>query len=114
MDARNLLLRMCERHDLPFGEASRLLPLIERALNSPHHVRDRILVLVENNLARKATGNAAATTEQVHRDLDEEVLVSVAKVLHNWTPSSKILDLGQVMPDLFPDGFDPGDLEEGE
>ena len=56
MDARSLLQRMCERHDLPFGEASRLVPLIERALNSPHDVRDRILVLVENNLARKATG----------------------------------------------------------
>lgn len=111
MDARSLLQRMCERHDLPFGEASRLLPLIERALNSPHHVRDRILVLVENNLARRATGSAAATTGQVHRDLDEEVLISVAKVLHNQTPSPKILDLGQVLPNLFPEGFDPEQLE---
>lgn len=112
MDARALLQRMCERHELPFGEASRLLPLIERALTSPTHIRDRILVLVENNLARKATGNAPATTEKVHRDLDEEVMVSVARVLHNWTPSSKVLDLGQVLPDLFPDGFQPEDLED--
>lgn len=112
MDARNLLQRMCDRHDLPFAEASRLLPLIERALASPRHVRDRILVLIENNLARKATGGSAPTHELVHRDLDEEVLVSVCRVLHGWTPSSKVLDLGRVLPDLFPDGFDPEQLDE--
>ena len=112
MDARSLLLRMCDRHHIPFGDASRLLPLIERALNSPTHVRDRILVLVENNLSRKATGTAAATTERVYRDLDEEVLVSVAKVVHNWAPSSNILDIGQVLPDIFPKGFNPEQLGE--
>ena len=58
-----------------------------------------------------ATGSPAVTSDQVHRDLDEEVLTSVAGVLHNWTPSSKVLDLGQVMPGLFPEGFDPRDLE---
>ncbi len=114
MDARSLLQRMCARHDLPFTEAARLLPLIERALNSPHHVRDRILVLVENNLARRATGQTARTIEPVQRDLDDEVLCSVARVLHNWTPTSKILDLGKVMPDLFPEGFDPSELEPDE
>ncbi|MDA1266989.1 MAG: hypothetical protein O2816_18065 [Planctomycetota bacterium] len=112
MDARRLLLRMCTRHQLAYSDASRLLPLIERALTSPNHVRDRILVLVENNLARKATGNAARTTEQVHRDLDEEVLVSVTRVLHNWTPTSKVLDLGQVLPGLFPGDFDMSELED--
>ena len=101
---------MCDRHGLPFGDASRLLPLIERALAAPHHVRDRILHLVENNLARKATGSAAATSEAVQGDLDDEVLLSVARVLHNWTPSAKVLDLGRVLPDLFPEGFDPEEL----
>jgi len=113
MDARNLLQRMCDRHALPYMEASRLLPLIERALNSPHHVRDRILVLVENNLARKATGTISRTTQEVQRDLDDEVLVSVARVLHNQTPGPSLLDLGHVLPDLFPDGFDPEDLGDG-
>ena len=112
MDARNLLLRMCERHQIPFGDASRLLPLVERALNSPHHVRDRILVLVENNLSRKATGHAALTSEKVHGDLDDEVLFSVARVVHNWTPGSKVLDVREILPGLFPDKFDPEQLED--
>ena len=52
MDARRLLRRMCHRHGLPFQDASRLLPLVERALISPIDVRDRILHLVDDNLAR--------------------------------------------------------------
>lgn len=111
MDARSLLQRMCSRHGLPFQDASRLLPLIERALISPNDVRDRILILVDNNLARRASGDPSAVPGQVQRDLDEEVLVSVSRVLHGWTPSPKVLDLSKILPDLFPDGFDAGDFE---
>ena len=116
MDARRLLQRMCARHGLSLGTAVRLLPLIERALLSPQDVRDRILQLVDHNLARKARSDANPHPHLVQVDLDEEILLSVAKVLHRWTPSSKLLELGKVLPDLFPPGFSLDDLgpNEGE
>ncbi len=111
MDARRLLQRMCIRHGLAYREATRLLPLLERALVSPNEVRDRILRLIDTNLSRKANGAVDSTAEAMNVDLDEEVLMSVARVLHAWAPSAKILDLGKVLPDIFPDGFDPKDLD---
>ena len=48
--------------------------------------------------------------EGLARDLDEEVLSSVAKVLHNWTPSQNVIDLGGSLKRLFPKGFDVDDL----
>lgn len=96
-------------------EAIRLLPLIERALLSPHNVRDRILSLVDHNLARKATPRQRdEPRELVQEDLNEEILHSVARVLHGWTPSAKLLELGRLLPDLFPPGFSFDDLETGE
>lgn len=111
MDARRLLKRMCQRHGLPLQGSVRLLSLIERALISPADVRDRILTLVDGNLARRARSPHSATPEQVHVELDEEVLLSVGRVLHGWTPSSKVLHLGQVLPDLFPEGFGPEEID---
>ena len=114
MDARRLLQRMCERHGLAFRQVSRLLPLIQRALVSPRDVRDRILGMVETNLARRASGAPVDPTVKVHQDLDEEVLQSVARVLHGWTPSTKVLELGKVLPRLFGGDLRPEDLDEGE
>ena len=101
MNARRLLQRMCKRHGLAFRQVSRLLPLIKRALMSPADVRDRILGMVETNLARRASGAPVDPTVKVHQDLDEEVLRSVARVLHGWTPSPKVLELSKVLPKLF-------------
>lgn len=113
MDARRLLGRMCARHGLHMQDAIRLLPLIERALLSPHNVRDRILSLVDHNLARKATSQSRQEDPRlVQEDLDEEILFSVARVLHGWTPSPKLLELGRLLPDLFPPGFSFDDLED--
>ena len=93
---------MCERHGLPYARAARLLPLIERALVSPTRQRDRLLLLVENNLARKARRQPPASLEPAFDDLDAEVLVSVARVLHAWTPPRDLLDLRGVLPEIFP------------
>jgi hypothetical protein len=71
MDATRLLERLCARHGLSLDEGRPLLPIVERALVSPLDVRDRILQLIESNLARAAGGEGQATLEQVERDLDE-------------------------------------------
>jgi hypothetical protein len=94
MDATRLLERLCARHGLSVDEARGLLPLVERALVSPIDVRDRILCLIETNLARKAGGQGEATIEQLERDLDEEVLRAVALTLHSWEPSQRVRELG--------------------
>ena len=109
MNPRRLLERMCARHRLSFNRARPLLPLVERALASPARLRDRILALVDANIARRA-GGVVTGVEGLARDLDEEVLSSVAKVLHNWTPSKSVLDIGGSLRNLFPKGFDMGDL----
>lgn len=111
MDPVRLLQRMCSRHGLQFSEAARLLPLVKRALEAPQEVRDRLLTLVEGNLARRHEAMGASKAEDLFNDLDDEVLLSVAKVLDKWTPSGKVLKLGAILPNLFPDGFDPGPLD---
>lgn len=109
MNARRLLERMCLRHGLPTVEAERLVPLVTRALASRPDVRDRILTLVEDNLTRKAGGDAEAGLERVLSDLNEEVLSSVARVLHGWAPSSTTLGLAN-LPEGFLGGLDLGGL----
>ncbi len=109
MDPNRLLKRMCTRHGLPVAEAEALVPLVQRALASPSEARDRILVLIEDNLARKAGKNVNTETRALFADLDEEVLVSVAGVLSGWKPSKRVTDVGDSLPNLFP-GLDLGDL----
>lgn len=96
---------MCDRHGLPFADAQRLTPLVGRALASKPDVRDRILTLVERNLSRRADGDRRSTPERVFLDLDEEVLLSVSRVLHRWSPKGKLLDLSDALPGLFPPGM---------
>lgn len=114
MDPLRLLRKMCLRHGLPDSEAQRLVPLVQRALDSPESVRDRILGMVETNLALRAgvPPAQARSHEALFRDLDDEVLHSVARVLHSWSPSGKVLDVGGALPRLFPDGLRPEDLED--
>lgn len=92
MNAENLLRAICERHGLPPDYGVRLLPLIRRALQAPDDVRDRILRLVDGNLKSCAEGRI--DPERLWRDLDSEVLIAVARVLHNWSPTEPMLDLG--------------------
>lgn len=92
MNAETQLRRMCARLGLPFHLGARLLPLVERALRSPEDVRTRLLALVEANLAHSARDHKKGRTLQER--LDSEVLVAVARVLHAWSPSRLMLDLG--------------------
>ena len=94
---------------MPFDRAETLLPLIERALISPDQVRDRILALVDTNLSRQKEGDSPGSTlAAVERDLDEEVLISVARVMHHWSGKGKPTSLGDNLPGLFPGGLDLG------
>ncbi len=92
MTPENLLRSMCERHGLPAEYGARLIPLVRRAMESPDEVKQRILALVEGNLAQCARGDDGGAT--LWRDLDHEVLLAVARVLHDWSPSEPLLDLG--------------------
>lgn len=92
MNAESQLRRMCARLGLPFHLGTRLLPLVERALRSPEDVRERLLALVEANLAHCARDHKQGHSLQER--LDTEVLVAVARVLHAWSPSRMMLDLG--------------------
>lgn len=109
MNPQRLLRRMCRRHSLPYGDAHRLLPLVQRALNSPRTVRDRLLVLVEGNLSVKSESKNSGE-QYLFLDLDHEVLLSVASVLETWEPSGKVLEVGGILSRLFPDGLGPQDL----
>lgn len=112
MDAKNLLQRMCSRQGLSLSRGSHLLPLVERALHSPESVRNRILSMVANSLARKVNGEEMGhETGTTQEDLDEEVLISVARVMHTWAPSARVHELEELLPDLFPEGFDPKSLD---
>ena len=93
MTPENLLRSMCERHGLPADYGERLIPLVRRAMAAPDEVRDRILALVDGNLAQHAAkdGNPGPLPAP---DPDKEVLLAVARVLHNWTPAEPMLDLG--------------------
>jgi len=105
MDPRRLLIRMCTRHGLSTRYGFRLLPLVEKALESPAIVRDKILTLVEANLAGRQQGKSDVSS--LFRELDDEVLISVAQLLHDWTPTGHILDMGKLLPGLFPEKLDP-------
>ena len=91
MNAEKLLRTMCASLGLPFRYGTRLLPLVERAVRSPGDVRERLLSLVEANLAHCARTRQRENSLQ--GKLDEEVLVAVARVLHAWSPSRLMMDL---------------------
>jgi hypothetical protein len=98
MTPENLLRSMCERHGLPADYGRRLLPLVRKAMEAPDEVRERILALVDGNLANRAQGSAEV---EAHLEgSDQEVLVAVARVLHDWTPSEPMLDLGSTLGGL--------------
>ena len=92
MDAERLLPRMCRRRGLPASRASELLPLVQRAVISSSRVRQRLLTLIDRNLARRSGGDPSATLESLEAELDDEVLVSVARRVHAWSPPWKPRD----------------------
>lgn len=98
MTPENLLRSMCERHGLPAEYGQRLLPLVRRAMEAPDEVRERLLALVDGNLATRAQGEPDGAPSE--RDVDHDVLVAVARVLHAWSPSEPMSDLGSSLGGL--------------
>ncbi|QDV08938.1 hypothetical protein Poly30_44930 [Planctomycetes bacterium Poly30] len=94
MEADRLLARMCRRHALDPDEAADLERLVARALISPSSVRKKILALIDAALVRRACGDPTATLDAVERDLDEEVLLAVAKRVHDWEPGASLDGFG--------------------
>lgn len=103
MDSRRLLQRICRRHGLAYDEATRLLPILRRAIRSPAEVRDRLLLVIERSLARRSAATARHAPDAVFRDLDDELLVSVAQVLHVWKPTGRGFGTRDLPPDLYPE-----------
>ena len=93
MNPESTLRSLCERIQVPYSRAERLLPIVRRALESPDEMRERILALVERNLRSSATDSEAQA--RLDRDLENEILVAVARVLHDWGPTDPFLDLGK-------------------
>jgi hypothetical protein len=104
MTPEDLVRALCARHGLPPEIGVSYLPLVEKALAAPDDVRDRILGLIEGNLAQRAT--LGTGVEVPWTQLDAELLLAVARVLHNWSPSNGMLDLGSTIgrPGFTPDG----------
>ena len=95
MNPENVVRALCARHGLPPEAGAAYISLVEKALASPDDVRERLLTLVDGSLAQRAQG--IAEDPSVHHDADREVLVAVARVLHNWSPSDPMLDLGSTL-----------------
>ena len=92
MDAERLLQEQCARHGVDPSRGARLLPLIRWALRGPEDARERVLALVERTLAAGARGDK--DPQKFNDAADRAVLIAVAKILHNWTPDPRILELG--------------------
>lgn len=94
MSPEILASQMCLRHGLSTHVARRLVPLVGKALAAPDVLRERILVVLDHNLAKIARGEARE--DAIWLDLDQEMLTNVARVLHTWTPSGQMLDFGSL------------------
>jgi len=100
MTPEDTLRSLCERNQVPYSEGQRLLPVVRRAFEAPDWTRDRILALVDQNLQQRIPGAGAAAQEKLARDIEHETLLAVARVLHDWTPSEPLLDLGSSLGGL--------------
>ncbi len=91
MSAENLVRALCARHGLPAQAGTPYLPLVRKALQSTDGTRERVLRLVDEALAERAEALAAGSRDKAG---DDRVLTAVARVLHPWSPSEGMLDLG--------------------
>ena len=91
MDPQHLLEELCRRHGVPPERGARLLPLVRWALEGSAAARERILSVVEETLAQRALeAERPGEIEAANRS----ILVAVARVLHDWTPSAGLLGMG--------------------
>lgn len=104
MRADDTLRTLCRRHGVDEGFGRRLLPLLERAQAAPPEVRDRLLGLVEQSLARESERRRELQEAQTERA--ERALLNVARALHAWNPPEDFDPEHHA-----PEGFDPGRVE---
>jgi len=95
MNPENVVRALCARHGLPPEAGAPYMSLVEKALAAPDDVRERLLTLVDGSLAQRAQGIPEGPA--LHKEVDREVLMAVARVLHGWSPSTPMLDLGSPM-----------------
>jgi hypothetical protein len=105
MTPEELLRRMCLRHGLPPDYAIKLIPVVRRAMESPEEVREKILAMVDGNLAQHAADRDGP--HDLANDPDEAVLIAVARLMHHWTPSDAAMD-----PEKGLGGIDLSELED--
>lgn len=93
MDPETLLNQLCERHGVSRNEGYRLLPLVRWALRGPDDTREKILAVVEQTLAMRAGNHENDGTLELAAD--RAILAAVARVLHDWTPSTGLIDTAE-------------------
>ena len=90
MESKRLLKELCRRHGIAFESGIPLLPMIERALQSPREARIRLLKLVERTL--RLSEEDIYPSELAEAAHSADVLKAVARVLHDWDPPEDLLD----------------------
>ncbi|MDZ4772825.1 MAG: hypothetical protein SGI72_06775 [Planctomycetota bacterium] len=98
MNPEDLVRALCNRHGLPEAAGAPYLDLVTKALTASNEVRDRILKMVDAGLSERA--KAGAVHRRALTESEREVLMAVARVLHTWTPSGSMLDLGSTLGQL--------------
>jgi len=98
MDSELILRQLCERLGLPTDHGARLQPLVERALQAPPDVKDRILALVARRLEREAAGRRRGAVSPAEARADDAVLAVIARILHPWSPPDWLLRLDSQPP----------------
>ncbi|MBL8856909.1 MAG: hypothetical protein JNL28_00165 [Planctomycetes bacterium] len=103
MNPVDLVRALCARHGLPPEAGAPYLDLVTKALAAEVEVRDRILKLVDAGLAERAAARALPKPGALST-AEREVLCAVARVLHTWTPTGSIIDLGSTLGHLGQEG----------
>ncbi|MEW6072065.1 MAG: hypothetical protein AB1726_05630 [Planctomycetota bacterium] len=94
MDPRRTIEELCRQYGVPAAFGQRLLPLVERAAQSPPEKRDRLLQMVIRSFAEEARRRTEDRETRVRRARflrglspgERRMLKTVAAVLHHWSP----------------------------
>ena len=86
-DPTRKLAQLCRRHGLPDEVGQRFLLLMERAAQARPDLRERVLELVDRQLAQLAQERATARQQAASRN--ESCLKALAPLLHDWQPGKR-------------------------
>lgn len=90
MESKRLLNELCRKNGIAFEDGLPLLPMVERALQSPREARIRLLKLVERTL--RLSEEEIYPSQLIEVAHSPDVLKAVARVLHDWNPPEDFLD----------------------